>query len=223
VLGLAGVFTADHVRSQNRAQHIPGWCAFLALISITVLLRGVHLLRIAHSPIFDYHHFFPPSDMYLFDQWSQRIAGGDVLGRESYQPVVEWQLGLAPLRHWKQWYGHPLIFYKAPFYAYLVALLYRLFRGPVLPLAVPHNGGAPPGDRGVGGGGGGGGPRGGDRWGAGGPGGGRAGRVSLPLVRPCHSLRRPDASRPGDRSRLAAPDLAADRPPAEALATQGRG
>jgi len=124
------------VRSQNRAQRIPGWCAFLALISITVLLRGVHLLRIAHSPIFDYHHFFPPSDMYLFDQWSQRIAGGDVLGRESYQPVVEWQLGLAPLRHWQQWYGHPLIFYKAPFYAYLVALLYRLFGEPMLPLAI---------------------------------------------------------------------------------------
>ena len=108
----------------------------LALIGVTLLPRVAHLRRIVDTPLFTYHRIFPVSDMYLFDQWAQRIARGDVLGRESYQPLVAWQLALAPVERWQEWDGHPLIYYKAPFYPYLIALLYRLFGDAMLPLAI---------------------------------------------------------------------------------------
>jgi len=120
----------------------PGRWAILALIGITVLPRAVHLLRVVNTPVFTYHRTFEASDMYLFDQWARHIVSGDVLGRQPYQPVIAWQLDLAPLERWNEWYGHPLVFYKAPFYPYLIALLYRLFGDAMLPLAILQIGAA---------------------------------------------------------------------------------
>src|SRR5262245_55231895 len=74
--------------------------------------------------------------MYFFDQWAQRIAGGDVLGREVYHPLGAWQLAAAALDKWQAWYGTSPVFYKAPFYPYLIAILYRVFGDAIFPLAL---------------------------------------------------------------------------------------
>ncbi len=91
-----------------------------------MLLRLVHLLAVSSTPILSYHQTFAESDMYLFDQWAHRIASGDVLGRQVYHPLNAWQLDSAPIEKWKVWYGESPVFYKAPFYPYLIAALYRL-------------------------------------------------------------------------------------------------
>jgi tetratricopeptide (TPR) repeat protein len=106
----------------------------VALVALTLFVRGLHLLLVAPTPILDYHRAFHESDMYMFDQWARRIAGGDVLGREVYHPLNGWQLATAPLEKWQEWYGTRPTFYKAPFYAYLVAALYRAMGDTPLPL-----------------------------------------------------------------------------------------
>jgi len=98
----------------------------LVVAALGVLLRLVHLLAVAPTPILSYPQTFVDSDMYLFDQWARRIADGDVLGRQVYHPLAAWQIQSAPSEKWKVWYGESPVFYKAPFYAYLVAALYRL-------------------------------------------------------------------------------------------------
>ena len=108
----------------------------LLVAALGVLLRLVHLLAVSSTPILSYHQTFGQSDMYMFDQWAQRIAGGDVLGREVYHPLNSWQLEAAPLEKWKAWYGEAPVFYKAPFYPYLIAALYRVSGDAMLPLAL---------------------------------------------------------------------------------------
>ena len=108
----------------------------LLVAALGVILRLVHLLAVSSTPILSYHQTFGQSDMYIFDQWAQRIAGGDVLGRAVYHPLASWQLDAAPLEKWKAWYGESPVFYKAPFYAYLIAALYRIFGDAMLPLAL---------------------------------------------------------------------------------------
>jgi 4-amino-4-deoxy-L-arabinose transferase-like glycosyltransferase len=108
----------------------------LLVAALGVLLRLVHLLAVSSTPILSYHQTFGQSDMYMFDQWAQRIANGDVLGREVYHPLNSWQLDAAPLEKWKAWYGESPVFYKAPFYPYLIAALYRLSSDAMLPLAL---------------------------------------------------------------------------------------
>jgi len=107
-----------------------------ALFCLAVLVRIVHLLHVGPTSILSYHRTFPDSDMYLFDQWARRIAAGDVLGRETYHPVLQWQLQAAPLADWSRWYGDSPVYYRAPFYAYLVGALYAVFGDPIpaLPL-----------------------------------------------------------------------------------------
>lgn len=106
------------------------------LVSLAVLVRLVHIVIVVPEPLFDYHLTFRDSDMYFFDRWAERIVGGDVLGREVYHPLAQWQLAIAPLEKWEQWYGNTPVFYKAPLYAYLIALLRWLFGEPMLPLAL---------------------------------------------------------------------------------------
>jgi len=104
--------------------------------ALGVLLRLVHLLAVSATPILSYHQTFAESDMYLFDQWAHRIANGDVLGRQVYHPLNAWQLESAPIEKWKAWYGEAPVFYKAPFYPYLVAALSRLGGDAMVPLAL---------------------------------------------------------------------------------------
>jgi hypothetical protein len=106
------------------------------LVALALAARLAHLAQIAPTPMFELHRTFPESDMYMFDQWAQRIVAGDVLGREVHHPLMGWQLALAPVERWAQWYGTSPVFYKAPFYPYLVAALRVVFGAPMLPLAV---------------------------------------------------------------------------------------
>ena len=106
------------------------------VFAVALLVRFVHLLHVAPTPFFELHRSFDESDMYMFDQWSQRIEGGDWLGRGIEHPLNRWQLALAPEEKWREWYGHPRAFYKAPFYPYLLAVLRRLFGGPMLAAAL---------------------------------------------------------------------------------------
>ncbi len=107
----------------------------LALFVLAVLVRLAHLLVVAPTPMAVYHREFRDSDMQLIDQWAQRVAGGDLLGRVPYQPVAAWQLLIGPESAWREWYGGPLTFYKAPFYAYLLGTLRALWGDPMLPAA----------------------------------------------------------------------------------------
>ena len=110
--------------------------ALLAIAAAGVLVRLLHLFAVSASPIIGYHATFHESDMYIFDQWAQRIAQGDVLGRQVYLPLNGWQLEAAPIERWKAWYGEAPVFYKAPFYPYLVAALYRLAGEAIVPLVL---------------------------------------------------------------------------------------
>lgn len=107
-----------------------------AVVALTVAIRLAHLLEVYDEPLFGLHRTFTQSDMAIFDEWARRIAAGDVLGREVYHPIVGWQLGIAPEEKWNAWFGHAPVFYKAPLYPYLVALLYALFGTAMLPLAL---------------------------------------------------------------------------------------
>ena len=93
------------------------------LIAFTVCLRLAHLALVAQTPLVSFHREFVDSDMWFFDQWVQRIVAGDWLGRERFHPLAAWQLAAAPAEKWLEWYGSAPTFYKAPFYAYLLAIL----------------------------------------------------------------------------------------------------
>jgi hypothetical protein len=93
------------------------------LIAFAVCLRLAHLVLVAPTPLVGFHKEFVDSDMWFFDQWVQRIVAGDWLGRERFHPLAAWQLGAAPAAKWLEWYGSAPTFYKAPFYAYLLAAL----------------------------------------------------------------------------------------------------
>lgn len=108
------------------------WIVF----ALALCVRLVHLGHVAPTPFFEVHRSFAESDMHMFDAWSARLAAGDWLGREVPHPLYRWQLDLAPEARWRDWYGDPQAFYKAPLYPYLVAALRALFGDPMLPLAL---------------------------------------------------------------------------------------
>lgn len=108
----------------------------LAVVLVCGLVRVGHLLAVHRTPIFVAHRVWPATDMYTFDQWAQRIVGGDVLGRVPFHRVVEWMSQTAPPAQWARWFGDAPVFYTAPLYAYLVALVRWLFGDPALPMAI---------------------------------------------------------------------------------------
>jgi hypothetical protein len=110
--------------------------ALLALVALALATRLAHLAWVHDEPYLRFHRGYVNSDMYFFDQWAQRIAAGDWLGRAPYLPLARWQAEAAPQAKWDAWYGTLPVFYKGPFYAYLIAGLYRLFSDPTLPLVL---------------------------------------------------------------------------------------
>jgi hypothetical protein len=105
------------------------------LMAFAVCLRLAHLVLVAPTPLTGFHREFVDSDMWFFDQWVQRIVAGDWLGRERFHPLAAWQLAAAPDTKWLEWYGSAPTFYKAPFYAYLLAAL-AFLRMPVVSVFV---------------------------------------------------------------------------------------
>lgn len=121
----------------DAARPVPTRYLSLAVFFLALFVRVIHLLHVAATPVTTYQRTFIDSDMYLFDLWAQRIAAGDLLGREIYHPLAQWQLQAAPLAEWTRWYEDSPVFYKAPFYAYLVAGLYKAFGDDtILPLVL---------------------------------------------------------------------------------------
>ena len=106
------------------------------ILILALAVRVLHLSFVATTPVLSYHRIFPASDMYMFDQWAHRILAGDVIGRERFHYLYQWQLATAPVEKWTEWYGRAPTYYKAPFYPYLVALLERLFGDPAVPMAL---------------------------------------------------------------------------------------
>lgn len=121
----------------DAARPVPARYLSLAVLFLAVFVRVIHLLHVSATPLMTYQRTFVDSDMYIFDQWAQRIAAGDVLGREIYHPLAQWQLLAAPRAEWTRWYEDSPVFYKAPFYAYLVAGMYAVFGDDtILPLVL---------------------------------------------------------------------------------------
>lgn len=112
----------------------PWLIAAIVLLSLTV--RVAHLASVYSTPAFSFHLNFVSSDMYLFDQWAQKIVAGDTLGRQTYHPIVDWMLHTAPAAQWTQWFGEAPVFLKAPLYAYLVAVCRWRFGDPMLAMAI---------------------------------------------------------------------------------------
>jgi hypothetical protein len=110
--------------------------ALLALAAVCVSVRATHLLAVHDTAVFAAHRIWPQTDMYIFDQWAQRIVQGDVLGRETYHPILDWMARTAPAEDWARWFGTAPVYFKAPLYAHLVALLRWLFGDPALPMAI---------------------------------------------------------------------------------------
>src|SRR5688572_20346125 len=108
----------------------------MAVVAVALLVRVAHLLAAHSSPVFDAHRIWPQTDMHIFGQWAQRILDGDVLGRARFHPVLDWMTRTAPADVWARWFGDAPTFFKAPLYAYVVALLQWLFGDPALPMAV---------------------------------------------------------------------------------------
>ena len=100
------------------------------------LVRLGHLLAVYPTPMFAAHRIWPASDMYTFDQWARQITAGDVLGRTPYYRVMEWMSRAATPEQWGRWFGDAPVFYTAPLYPYLVALVGWPFADPALPMAL---------------------------------------------------------------------------------------
>lgn len=69
------------------------------------------------------------SDMNAFAIWAGRIAGGDVLSRDTYHPYPDWMADVAPLETFEAWWGGRDVFHQTPLYPYLLALSYRATGG----------------------------------------------------------------------------------------------
>jgi 4-amino-4-deoxy-L-arabinose transferase-like glycosyltransferase len=110
--------------------------AAFVVFALALAVRLLHLWAVAATPLLSLHTDFPESDMYMFDQWSRALAGGDWLAQRTPHFLYQWQLDVAPEDSWRRFYGDPLTFYKAPFYAYLLAVLRRLLGDPMLPAAL---------------------------------------------------------------------------------------
>ena len=108
----------------------------MAVVTVALMVRAAHLLAAHASPVFVAHRNWPQTDMHIFGQWAERILDGDVLGRARFHPVLDWMARTAPADAWERWFGDAPTFFKAPLYAYAVALLEWLFGDPALPMAV---------------------------------------------------------------------------------------
>ena len=97
--------------------------AIATIVSLTVLIRLIHLFFIASTPILDFPELFVLSDMHMFDEWAKLILRGDVLSVQ-HEPLYARSLEASAT------------FFKAPFYAYLIALMRVMFSETAIPLAL---------------------------------------------------------------------------------------
>jgi hypothetical protein len=120
-----------------------GWCSAdpsvarrvtrLTLAAIVVLafaLRFLHWRSLVQTEYPQLAHALIYFDMRGFLDWSDRIIGGDILGRDTFHPYHDW-MRRAPIEQWYQWWGGKGIFQQEPFYPYLLALLRGVFHASI--------------------------------------------------------------------------------------------
>jgi hypothetical protein len=95
----------------------------LVLAALALVVRIGHLAAVHDGPMSAYHRLWKESDMRAFDDWAQRVAGGDVLGRTPLVVPHRWYLDAASAEEWQRWLGGPRVFFKAPGYPYLLAVV----------------------------------------------------------------------------------------------------
>lgn len=122
----------------------------LAVVSVSLGLRGLCLLELRASPFFALHGW-DHSDMNYFHSWARTIAAGDIWSQTVRPPLHEWHreiaadyaaafprewaklTGAAPSDDddaaarllWNRWCGKGR-FYQDPLYPYLIALTQKL-------------------------------------------------------------------------------------------------
>ena len=132
----------DRIESRPREADVSGdpterrvRIVLAALLLFAAGVRGVHLGRHLASPLGLTEEVLVSTDLQAFAEWGRRIAGGDVLGRDTYHPYMDWMERIAPLDRFERWWGGREIFHQAPLYPYLVGASYAV-AGSTVPLLV---------------------------------------------------------------------------------------
>ncbi|MBN1347580.1 MAG: glycosyltransferase family 39 protein [Phycisphaerae bacterium] len=97
----------------------------VAVFALAVAFRLVYAIEIGRSPIPDLWRD-TETDIYFFAAWAGVIADGDWLTDQALHPYFSWQRMIAPLEQWNAWYGGKA-FHQAPLYAYLLAVVFKVF------------------------------------------------------------------------------------------------
>jgi hypothetical protein len=127
------------------------WIIF-SIIAVSLLFRGIYFSEINATHLV-HQHKWSESDMFVFDEWAQTIAAGDILSTGFVQKEHQWMKEIATIYFndhpdklkeyqaklgndtlsnslvrllWKHWYGEK-VFPHEPLYTYFLALNYRLF------------------------------------------------------------------------------------------------
>ena len=128
------------------------WFTIFFIILFSVALRVTYFTQL-NGTDFIYQYKWEESDMFVFDQWADSIAGGDILTERYVQPQHSWMKQIANIyfrdhsdqfEHyktlagpdslittptnllWEDWYGKHA-FPHEPLYAYFIALNYKTF------------------------------------------------------------------------------------------------
>ena len=139
---------------------IEKWCGSHTWLTISAIIILSAVLRIAYfTQLNEFHlinqHQWSESDMFVFDQWADAIAAGDILSERYVQPEHNWMKRIStifftdhpdrfeyyknlagsdpdPTKNspsrmlWIDWFGKKA-FPHEPLYAYFVALNYKIF------------------------------------------------------------------------------------------------
>ncbi len=124
----------------------------IAIIVVSAVFRIVYFNQLHKTHLLN-EHIHSESDMVVFDEWARDIAKGDLLSRDYIQPEHGWMKWIAnryfkdnpdklteyqriagpdstkntPVKAiWTHWYGKD-VFPHEPFYAYFLALNYKVF------------------------------------------------------------------------------------------------
>ena len=114
----------------------PGKRVLLGILTVTAVLRAVHVIDHLGSGLNEPESVMEESDMRAFAVWAARIADGDLLSADTYHPYPAWMADVAPMEAFEEWWGGREVFHQTPLYAYLLALSYFLAGGKLLLLAL---------------------------------------------------------------------------------------
>lgn len=114
----------------------PGRVLLILILALGGGLRLAHLRAHLASPLGHMEQEIHYTDVWAFTNWAGKIAAGDLLGRDTYHPYMDWMKSIAPLATFERWWGSRAIYHQAPLYAYLLGASYALTGGPALLLVL---------------------------------------------------------------------------------------